>query len=201
MNPQKLKELLKIEEEAEKEEQALLLSKYSHSLLQKEGYAILGLEVSESRTGLGGKVIVTFTKSITSVIDHSLHKMGVGDVVKIDHPNSNEYQAGVITALKPNSISISLDELPNFQTGLRVVKLYNDISYRRMFSGLDRIEKSNIYAFMHSNEKIRKNEKKLLFQNTHLNDSQKRAVEIALASTPIALIHGPPGTGKTQTLV
>jgi DNA polymerase alpha-associated DNA helicase A len=34
-----------------------------------------------------------------------------------------------------------------------------------------------------------------------LNDSQKEAVKFALLSREIALIHGPPGTGKTHTLI
>lgn len=34
-----------------------------------------------------------------------------------------------------------------------------------------------------------------------LNDSQKRAIKFALASPEVALIHGPPGTGKTHTLI
>jgi len=34
-----------------------------------------------------------------------------------------------------------------------------------------------------------------------LNDSQKEAIRFALASPEAALIHGPPGTGKTHTLI
>ena len=34
-----------------------------------------------------------------------------------------------------------------------------------------------------------------------LNDSQKEAIRFALSSREIALIHGPPGTGKTHTLI
>ena len=34
-----------------------------------------------------------------------------------------------------------------------------------------------------------------------LNDSQKEAISLALASCEVALIHGPPGTGKTHTLI
>jgi DNA polymerase alpha-associated DNA helicase A len=34
-----------------------------------------------------------------------------------------------------------------------------------------------------------------------VNESQKEAVRFALAAKHVALIHGPPGTGKTTTLV
>lgn len=39
------------------------------------------------------------------------------------------------------------------------------------------------------------------FFDPTLNDSQKEAIRFALASKEIALIHGPPGTGKTHTLI
>jgi DNA polymerase alpha-associated DNA helicase A len=39
------------------------------------------------------------------------------------------------------------------------------------------------------------------FIDPTLNDSQKEAIRFALASKEIALIHGPPGTGKTHTLI
>lgn len=39
------------------------------------------------------------------------------------------------------------------------------------------------------------------FYDPNLNDSQKEAIRFAIASPEIALIHGPPGTGKTYTLI
>ena len=39
------------------------------------------------------------------------------------------------------------------------------------------------------------------FVDPTLNDSQKHAICFALASKDLALIHGPPGTGKTHTLI
>lgn len=40
-----------------------------------------------------------------------------------------------------------------------------------------------------------------VFYNTSLDDSQKAAVSFALAQKELAIIHGPPGTGKTTTVV
>ena len=40
----------------------------------------------------------------------------------------------------------------------------------------------------------------LKFANKHLDDSQKEAVRFALNQREVAIIHGPPGTGKTTTV-
>ncbi len=41
----------------------------------------------------------------------------------------------------------------------------------------------------------------LQFFNDHLDDSQKEAVKFALSQREMSVIHGPPGTGKTTTVV
>ncbi|KAL8770625.1 MAG: hypothetical protein Q9209_003693 [Squamulea sp. 1 TL-2023] len=43
--------------------------------------------------------------------------------------------------------------------------------------------------------------KSLDFVDPTLNESQRDAIRFALASREVALIHGPPGTGKTYTLI
>jgi len=40
----------------------------------------------------------------------------------------------------------------------------------------------------------------LHYYNQSLDDSQKEAVKFALSQHDIAIIHGPPGTGKTTTI-
>lgn len=39
------------------------------------------------------------------------------------------------------------------------------------------------------------------FFNKNLDDSQREAVTFALSQREVAVVHGPPGTGKTTTLV
>jgi superfamily I DNA and/or RNA helicase len=41
----------------------------------------------------------------------------------------------------------------------------------------------------------------LEFKNDSLNESQRKAVEAVVANQQISIIHGPPGTGKTTTLI
>lgn len=39
------------------------------------------------------------------------------------------------------------------------------------------------------------------FLNSNLDDSQREAVSFALSQRELAVVHGPPGTGKTTTVV
>jgi len=41
----------------------------------------------------------------------------------------------------------------------------------------------------------------LTFNNPHLNDSQQKAVVAIVQNDTITIVHGPPGTGKTTTLI
>ena len=41
----------------------------------------------------------------------------------------------------------------------------------------------------------------LYFNEDELNQAQKDAVKFALSANQVALIHGPPGTGKTFTCI
>lgn len=95
---------------------------------------------------------------------------------------------------------------------LWVVKLANDVTYKRMDWALGRLLKTSDEAFSPLQRVLlglsspgspdsTQLSAELTFTNPSLNDSQKEAIKFALASPDIALIHGPPGTGKTSTIV
>jgi len=63
---------------------------------------------------------------------------------------------------------------------------------------------SQLFQSIHSkqsNEPMEKQLSTISFNNHQLNDSQKNAVENGLIDQQITIVHGPPGTGKTTTLV
>lgn len=87
------------------------------------------------------------------------------------------------------------------------VQLYFDgTSYKTMFSALTEVMEAKNNRLAHLREVILGNEKpeqrKLQpIRLMWLNRSQEQAVNQVLAAKEVAIVHGPPGTGKTTTLV
>lgn len=122
----------------------------------------------------------------------------------------------VITVDSSDSRSDDLD-LPE---RCRVLKLANSVTYDRMDKALSQLEKTCIPSSRQSSDKgdyeltplIRvllgmspPSENipiaELKFFDESLNPSQQQAVRFSLESQEVACIHGPPGTGKTHTLI
>ena len=94
------------------------------------------------------------------------------------------------------------------------VKLANDVTYKRMNQTMGRLKKqeekdytplTRVLFGLDSVSPVLEGSadwpKDITFFDPTLNDSQKDAIRFALASNEIALIHGPPGTGKTYTII
>ena len=90
------------------------------------------------------------------------------------------------------------------QLGLQL--FFDETSYRTMFDALDRVlkAKNNRLAYLrdlfYSSQKVGR----FSFEPMRfpwLNPSQERAVNDVLRSKDVMVVHGPPGTGKTTTLV
>ena len=90
------------------------------------------------------------------------------------------------------------------QTGCQLG--FDETSYQMMFDALDRTMKAkgNRLAYLRDLFCSRKKAEKFSFAPIRLpwlNPTQERAVNGVLWAKDVAVVHGPPGTGKTTTLV
>ncbi|KAH6625354.1 DNA helicase-like protein [Boeremia exigua] len=229
--------LLDAELKAELSETDALLSSHTPTALARGGLAILNLNVSSVRTGMGGKTIVELaldpaiaTKGAKPEIPE--HGIRVGDIVAVaDQPAGSAKKTekkelekkgagGVVLRVRRENIEVVLDKEDADVPGgnkLWIVKLANDVTYKRMNQTMTRLQKFSEQEYtpfmrvlfgqgspspLPSDLNDPSNPlHKLEFSDPSLNDSQKEAIRFAIASREVALIHGPPGTGKTHTLI
>ena len=220
-------QLENLELERKEEESASIsrISNYSAKQLESLGLCIRKLDLVETIYSSYGKYLCEFQKRTNSDFENKIskYKFDSGDVVGLfqygDKIHEKPLYKGIVTQFNSKKIVIAFDEETEEETlpkNICLVQLVNQITYDRIKNGLEKLkqmefnEKSlnlvNVLfevfepTFNESNE--RKNYiKNLTFFNNELNESQKDAVRFALEVNEIGLIHGPPGTGKTTTIV
>ena len=111
--------------------------------------------------------------------------------------------------LNTYEIEVSVDsEVFQYKRRWRIMKLSDDTSFKIMEEALVRMSSKPSSHLMDVLLGLRTPTKAdplsnqaLSYHNTKLDKSQKKGVEFALCQKELAVIHGPPGTGKTTTLV
>ena len=220
-------QLENLEMERKEEESASIsrISNYSAKQLESLGVCIRKLDLVETVYSSYGKYLCQFQKRTNSDFENKIskYKFDSGDVVGLfqygDKIHEKPLYKGIVSQFNSKKIVVAFDEEIEEETlpkNICLVQLVNQITYDRIKNGLEKLkqmefnEKSlnlvNVLfevfepTFNESNE--RKNYiKNLTFFNNELNESQKDAVRFALEVNEIGLIHGPPGTGKTTTIV
>ncbi|TWU76835.1 hypothetical protein ED733_005976 [Metarhizium rileyi] len=126
---------------------------------------------------------------------------------------------GVVTKVQRGLLNVALDDgrdEVSFAGRVWVVKLADEVTYRRMNQTMEKLQRMGeadyssfirVLFGLSSPSPLPQDLSKdarlgnIEWVDPWLNDSQKDAIRFALASREIALIHGPPGTGKTHTLI
>ncbi|KAJ3296111.1 hypothetical protein HDU79_007537 [Rhizoclosmatium sp. JEL0117] len=194
------------------------------SALVRVGLAVKNARVESVRTGLGGKSIATFALGQ----GHSF-ALKVGDpVVAIGASSLTGDQEqrlvlrGVVSKTDTSTFSVSFSGDANVSfDSATVAKADSAATFDRMDAALKDLQSAIGFSSEKSSSKHLRIGESLLnvllhgtqpsfstrpaqpidFLNQMLNDSQKDAVAKCLAADAVALIHGPPGTGKTETVV
>lgn len=208
-------DLLEEERKEECEQATRLLS------VSQGGVCLKNLTVFSYSSCLGGYVLVEFRSAKNNVLqEHSLTcKDVVGVIEGLDLQNT-PVATGVVKFTTDESIGVSFEDIGSFseedEAVYTLVKLANDITYSRLKSSLKDLTriskpgrvlvellfgKSNYLERIPLSPLMLNPQGELRFIDNNLHTDQKEAVKFALEMKNLAVIHGPPGTGKTTTLV
>jgi superfamily I DNA and/or RNA helicase len=212
----KMRHLIDLEHEAEKKESQQVLERTSDGVAASKGFVLLNLRVQDMDGGLLGKTLLTLSRNKGNENDDNPlppHKFSQHDIVHIQ-PNKSEKGRqfrveGVVYRLSDSTITISIDDFPDddlIYVPLKVEKIANYLTYKRLSDTLTLLEKAHhenpVCAVLFERKRPSFNDSiDFIPLNKNLDSSQKEAVKKSLQAQELALIHGPPGTGKTTTLV
>lgn len=176
--------------------------------------AITRLSHHSSVLNIGGRSIARLCTRGGRQI--SAARITSGDIVGVRAHGQSNFQEGIVTAVDDTSISISLDdalEEEDEKNLFFVLKLTSDVTHKRYTAALEALEAvySDPSHVAHSllqvlldahvprfTEEVGALDEELL---KRLNEKQRDAVMCALKAKDLAVIHGPPGTGKTHAVV
>ncbi|PIA53594.1 hypothetical protein AQUCO_00900281v1 [Aquilegia coerulea] len=161
-----------------------------------------------------GKTLLEFQSTKGDVLP--AHKFGTHDVVVLK-PNKADVGSpslgqGVVYRLKDSSITVAFEDIPEdgLNSPLRLEKVANEITFRRMKDALIQLSKgvhkgpaADLVPVLFGEKSPTVSKKEVPFTpfNSNLDHSQRNAISKALSSKNLFLLHGPPGTGKTTTVV
>ncbi|MFT3823862.1 MAG: AAA domain-containing protein [Chitinophagaceae bacterium] len=207
----KLQELLKTERQEDKrlyEEQA---EKSSVQARRENGLTWYPIAIRDSEMSRGDYLTVEIERTTHQDIIHQL-RSGASAALFSNHDPKNDRVEGVIAWQGGNKLKITLrtDELPDWSRDgkLGIDLLFDDNSYDEMQYALksadqlaEKTEDGKLIRILTGEQAASFDERIKAPVIPSLNSSQQAAVHKILTANDVAIVHGPPGTGKTTTLV
>ncbi|MFZ9504152.1 MAG: IGHMBP2 family helicase [Cyclobacteriaceae bacterium] len=216
-----------MERRADQEQYRAKVTNRSLTQRVKEGTTWYPVRLRRSYIGTGERNIIELERS--NQLDQP-HVFQSGKTVNIFSNSAGkpdrDHMNGVVNFVRDNLITITVnqDELPEWIDGslLGIDIMFDEMTYREMEFALKTVAKAEDKRLAILRD-VFMGEKELAAANEHLsdtkdwapdlprtsytaltsvlNDAQRQALKKIEEAPTIALIHGPPGTGKTTTLV
>ena len=206
-----LLDLLKLERQEDRRSYDELIEKSSVTDRRANGLSWYPIAIRGTELSRGDYLTVEIERTTHKDIIHQL-RFGASAALFSNHDSRNNRVEGVVAFQSGDRLKLTLrtDELPDWARDgkLGIDLLFDDYSYDEMQTALRTASALNEKNKEDHLVKILIGEKSPSFQNTVatvirnvLNESQQRAVDTILSANELAVVHGPPGTGKTTTLV
>jgi ATP-dependent RNA/DNA helicase IGHMBP2 len=209
---ERLAKLLDLEAAAEAEQLAQQARQTSGAAAERSGNCLIKLVIRDEQPAFGGRTLMTLAKRDQA---QSLpwNRLGVGTPVLLTEENVDRSRGwrGLVSRRDASSldiVAIGLPEPENDRPTFRLDLASDEISRQRMAAALaqartaERGRLKQLRDVLLGDRTPKFDEHKpLAILDAGLNTSQQEAVEFALATADLAIIHGPPGTGKTTTVI
>ncbi|TYZ06197.1 AAA family ATPase [Hymenobacter lutimineralis] len=212
----KVQALMKLEQQEDLEQFKIKSAQATIAERQKRGLTWYPVKITKEDIGFGGKLVIELERPSGQA---GLHLFQVGKNAALfgnipgrsgsDRPTLS----GVITSVKRNKILLATtkEDLPDWveEGKLGVDLTFDEVSYREMEYALGKVMGAYESRLAELRDvllgakpaRYKPEAEAQLYYPSPLNESQLAAVRHVLAAQDVAIIHGPPGTGKTTTLV
>ncbi|MBB2949721.1 MULTISPECIES: AAA domain-containing protein [unclassified Sphingobacterium] len=206
-----LKTLLNIEQDFDREQYETLLLKSSLNERKLKGVTWFPIQIKGEEMGRGDYLTITLSKTNNQEDEHRF-RFGMPVALFSNHDPLVDRAEGLISFVNRDTMKIALrvDELPDWtrRGKLGVDLLFDENSYKEMHEALRKakeqrldLNEGRLIREIIGEEELKGYKKEINYDNGTLNQSQNEAIVHILSENPISIIHGPPGTGKTTTLV
>ena len=209
----RLKELLAIEKQTDLDFFKTVIQNKPLEQRKAEGFTWYPLSIKASGYTYGERAFLTVEQGGNPDDPHQFRS---GNVVNLFTKQNDVYKpelSGTIHFISKNTMRIILNskDLPDWLSGgqIGVDLLFDYRTYIELERALEKVinakgdrlaELRDIFLGNKPQAEIRHNGTEL-WNIDRLNESQNKAVQNIVHSADIAIIHGPPGTGKTTTVV
>ncbi len=206
--------LLQMEYQAEKEAYRKLTEAQGIGRRVKRGDAWYPLKLGKSYYNSLNQLSLEVYRTADQDIEHNFE---YGKQVMFFSANGHAHSGlsllcpASVTYVDGDRMMVTLNEnqvleLQRCQDTIGVQLSFDETSYRMMFDALDRVikGKNSRLAYLRDLFHSRQPAQRHSFADLRfpwLNATQERAVNEVLRAKDVAVVHGPPGTGKTTTLV
>lgn len=207
------KELLSLEAGEETQQLRDKITQLPGKQCERDGLSIVNLELISSQTTLFGRSKVEFQKLGRALLPSGLKVNDEVNIRPVGATADVEPVWGLIKKISPHSIEVVVEEYDEvlLEPPLRLDLCPSRKTHEKMMAALDDLGKKpplladqiydKGYPIDPYTDLAREKVSVASWFSSTLNESQQEAVTTALSCSKIGIIHGPPGTGKTSTLV
>jgi len=198
-----------LDAEREEERARLAEARGRLSLAEREARGLALADVAAvDEAGLAGRALVTYARPDGGALGGARISVGSPVRVQLRRESRDEAPEGVVARRSRNRLAVAFDEPPpDWATGGRVVLELepSPVTWERLAAGLRRMagpDGRRWHAVLSgAAPRFGRASPAAIEAGGRLNPEQQGALGLAGRALDLALVHGPPGTGKTTVLV